>query len=65
MAFVDKVQVSLQAGNGGNGAVSFRREKYVDRGDQMAATVATVAMLVFVASRNQNTAGQLWVIRNG
>jgi GTP-binding protein len=30
--FVDHVQISIKAGNGGNGCVSFRREKYVPRG---------------------------------
>ena len=30
--FVDRAQVEVAAGNGGNGIVSFRREKYVARG---------------------------------
>ena len=30
--FVDKVDVQVKAGDGGNGAVSFRHEKYVDKG---------------------------------
>ncbi|MDR1589669.1 MAG: GTPase ObgE [Oscillospiraceae bacterium] len=30
--FVDKAQISIKAGDGGNGAVSFRREKYVPAG---------------------------------
>lgn len=30
--FVDKVEISIKAGNGGNGAVSFYREKYVNAG---------------------------------
>src|SRR5689334_13943680 len=30
--FVDRVKVFAQAGNGGRGCVSFRREKYVPRG---------------------------------
>lgn len=32
MKFVDQVRVELKAGDGGNGAVAFRREKYVDKG---------------------------------
>ena len=30
--FVDNVKIYIKAGNGGNGAVSFRREKYVSHG---------------------------------
>ncbi|MCL2567914.1 MAG: GTPase ObgE [Oscillospiraceae bacterium] len=30
--FVDKATIKVQAGNGGNGAISFRREKYVPAG---------------------------------
>lgn len=30
--FVDVAKIRIEAGNGGNGAVSFRREKYVAAG---------------------------------
>ncbi|MBR3621295.1 MAG: GTPase CgtA, partial [Clostridia bacterium] len=30
--FVDIAKIKIKAGNGGNGAVSFRREKYVAAG---------------------------------
>src|SRR3712207_4298639 len=30
--FIDKARIFVKAGNGGNGAVSFRREKYVPAG---------------------------------
>ncbi|MBI1909342.1 MAG: GTPase ObgE [Deltaproteobacteria bacterium] len=32
MKFIDEAKISLRAGDGGNGCVSFRREKYVPRG---------------------------------
>ena len=37
-SFIDKARITVRAGNGGNGVVSFHREKYVaaggpDRGD--------------------------------
>jgi GTP-binding protein len=30
--FIDRVKISVIAGNGGNGMVSFRREKYIPLG---------------------------------
>ena len=30
--FVDRVQIEVTAGNGGNGCCSFRRERYVPKG---------------------------------
>ena len=37
--FTDYVKIIAKAGDGGNGAVSFRREKYVaSRADQMEET---------------------------
>ena len=32
MKFVDEAQVRVEAGDGGNGCVSFRREKYIPKG---------------------------------
>ncbi|HIC68875.1 MAG TPA: hypothetical protein EYO90_05025, partial [Candidatus Latescibacteria bacterium] len=30
--FIDEVKITVKAGNGGDGCMSFRREKYVPRG---------------------------------
>ena len=32
MKFVDEANVIVEAGKGGNGALSFRREKYIPKG---------------------------------
>lgn len=53
--FVDKVEVVVRAGNGGNGAVSFRHEKYVDRGGPDGGDGGRGGNVVFFADRNLNT----------
>lgn len=53
--FVDKVKVSIRAGDGGNGMVSFRQEKFVDKGGPDGGDGGKGGDVVFVASRNQNT----------
>jgi GTP-binding protein len=55
MAFVDKVEVNLQAGKGGDGVVNFRQEKFVDRGGPDGGDGGNGGDVIFVASRNQNT----------
>ena len=32
VTFIDKARISVKAGNGGNGCVSFHREKYIAAG---------------------------------
>ncbi|MDQ3123630.1 MAG: GTPase ObgE [bacterium] len=53
--FVDKVQVGVNAGTGGNGAVSFRQEKFVDRGGPDGGDGGDGGDIIIIASRNQNT----------
>ncbi len=55
MAFVDRVQVTLKAGDGGNGIVSFRREKFVDKGGPDGGDGGNGGDVILLASRNQNT----------
>jgi GTP-binding protein len=53
--FVDKVKVSIRAGDGGNGIVSFRQEKFVDKGGPDGGDGGNGGSILFKASRNQNT----------
>ncbi|HSH31590.1 MAG TPA: GTPase ObgE, partial [Candidatus Saccharimonadales bacterium] len=53
--FVDKVKVLVKAGDGGDGAVSFRHEKFIDRGGPDGGDGGDGGDVVLIASRNQNT----------
>ncbi len=53
--FVDTAQVHVKAGDGGNGAVSFRHEKYVDRGGPDGGDGGKGGNVILQASNNQNT----------
>lgn len=53
--FVDKVQVEVKAGDGGDGIISFRHEKFVDKGGPDGGDGGHGGSIVFEASRNQNT----------
>lgn len=53
--FVDKVNLKVKAGDGGNGAVSFRHEKYVDHGGPDGGDGGDGGNIVLRASENQNT----------
>ncbi|MGH7158224.1 MAG: GTPase ObgE [Candidatus Saccharimonadales bacterium] len=55
MHFVDKSSVTVIAGDGGDGRLSFRREKFVDKGGPDGGDGGDGGSVVFVASRNQNT----------
>jgi GTP-binding protein len=53
--FVDTAKVFVQAGKGGDGAVSFRHEIYVDRGGPDGGNGGRGGDVVFIASDNINT----------
>ncbi len=53
--FVDVAQVKLKAGDGGNGVVGFRHEKFIDRGGPDGGDGGKGGDIVLSASRNQNT----------
>lgn len=53
--FVDHAEVAVKAGDGGDGLVSFRREKFVDRGGPNGGDGGHGGDVIAVASRNVNT----------
>lgn len=53
--FVDKALVNVAAGNGGNGVVSWRHEKFVDRGGPDGGDGGKGGDVIFVADKNENT----------
>ena len=53
--FVDKAKVSLKAGKGGDGAVSFRHEIYIPKGGPDGGDGGKGGDIVFKADRNTNT----------
>ncbi|MFC3152169.1 Obg family GTPase CgtA [Litoribrevibacter euphylliae] len=55
MKFVDEAQVYVEAGNGGNGCLSFRREKYVPRGGPDGGDGGDGGSVFIEADYNLNT----------
>lgn len=55
MNFIDKTKVSVRAGAGGDGKMSFRQEKFISKGGPDGGDGGHGGDVVFAASRNQNT----------
>jgi len=53
--FVDEVDIVAAAGDGGNGCMSFRREKFVPRGGPDGGNGGWGGSVYLVASPNLNT----------
>ena len=53
--FVDIVTIKVKAGDGGNGCVSFHREKYVQQGGPDGGDGGRGGDIVFMASERMHT----------
>jgi GTP-binding protein len=55
MQFIDEVKIYLKSGDGGNGAVSFRREKYEDKGGPDGGDGGRGGSIIFISNSHINT----------
>ncbi|MBM4169135.1 MAG: GTPase ObgE [Ignavibacteria bacterium] len=55
MQFIDEVRIHVKAGDGGNGAISFRREKFVPKGGPDGGSGGNGGNIVFQADKQLNT----------
>ena len=53
--FIDKIKIYTKAGNGGNGVVSFRREKYVAKGGPDGGDGGNGGNIIFTIDEGANT----------
>jgi len=55
MKFLDQAKIYLEAGKGGSGSASFRREKFIEFGGPDGGDGGNGGSIVFIAEKNLNT----------
>ncbi len=55
MHFADEAEIKVQAGNGGNGSFSFRREKFIAKGGPDGGNGGDGGSIILQADENMNT----------
>jgi GTPase len=55
MSFIDEVRLYLKAGDGGNGCVSFRREKFIEFGGPDGGNGGSGGSVILIADQNLST----------
>jgi GTP-binding protein len=61
---IDKAKIQIKAGRGGDGAVSFRREKYVDRGGPDGGDGGKGGSVIFECSEQTHTLFDFYRLKN-
>ena len=57
MQFIDEARISVKAGDGGNGCISFRHEKYIPKGGPDGGTGARGGSVIIRADSALRYAG--------
>lgn len=55
MKFIDEARITVEAGNGGSGCLSFRREKFIPRGGPDGGDGGDGGDVIFIANSDLNT----------
>ena len=55
MKFVDEASIKVEAGRGGNGCLSFRREKYIEKGGPDGGDGGDGGSIYLVGDKSLNT----------
>ena len=55
MKFVDEAEIRVEAGDGGNGCIGFRREKYIPKGGPDGGDGGDGGSVYLIATDNINT----------